>query len=125
MPTSYRPAMTSRWIAGIVGMLFGQAAWAFALGATMAGGSAGFAIIAAPVELLGWNFIWFDNGPPAGLEWLASNAFVYAFGLCFYGLLGALVGLFINRRRFSLRTLLIGTTLVSLFLGLAVYMTRK
>ncbi len=106
-------------------MLVGQAVWALSLGAAMAGGGAGFAIIAAPVELLGWNFIWFDNGPPAGLEWLDSKAFLYAFGICFYGLVGALFALFINRRRFSLRTLLIAMTLAALLLGLAAYAARK
>jgi hypothetical protein len=112
--------MMSRWIAGIVGMLVGQAVWGLCLGAAMAGGGAGFAIIAAPVALLGWLFIWGDNGPPHWL-WLDTNAFHYVFGVCFYGLAGALVGLFINRRRFSLRTLLIATTVVAVVLGLAVY----
>jgi hypothetical protein len=105
-------------------MLIGQAIWALSLGAAMAGGGPMFAIIAAPVALLGWLFIWGDNGPPHRL-WLDTNAFHYIFGVCFYGLVGALVGLFINHRRFSLRTLLITTTLVAVLLGLAVYAAAK
>jgi len=47
-------------------------------------------LIAAPVAIGGWLFIWGDNGPP--FQWISSLVFKIAFGLCFYGFLGALLG---------------------------------
>jgi len=46
------------------------------------------ALIAAPVTIGGWLFIWGDNGPP--YSWLGSWTFNISFGLILYGGLGAL-----------------------------------
>jgi hypothetical protein len=124
MPTDYRNTIKSRWIAGIAGMLVGQAIWATAAFVFAPQDSLVFGAFVAPVGLL--SFIaWGDAAPPHWLWWLESRDFHIAFGLCFYGLLGAIVGLLINRRRFSLRALLIVTTLVAVGLGMFVWAARR
>jgi hypothetical protein len=48
-------------------------------------------LVALPIGLGGWYFIWGDNGPP--YECLKTWPFNIGFGLIFYGLLGAVAGL--------------------------------
>lgn len=52
------------------------------------------AVAAAPVPIGGWLFIWGDSGPP--VRWISSWAFVIAFGVSSYGLLGSLTGVLIS-----------------------------
>ncbi len=54
-------------------------------------------VIAMPVALGGWLLIWGDNGPP--YAWIDSWLFNMAFGVCFYGLLGAVAGIVVARIR--------------------------
>lgn len=54
-------------------------------------------LMAFPIALLGWMFIWGDNGPP--FWWLKGIAFHIGFGLVLYGLLGAVIGRWIGKRR--------------------------
>lgn len=63
------------------------------------------AFIAVPVAAGGWLLVWGDNGPP--YPWLESWQFHIAFGVMFYGLLGAIIGGIttrILRYRTTLRT---------------------
>ena len=53
-------------------------------------------IMAFPVALGGWMFIWGDSGGPH--PWVDSLAFNVGFGLCLYALLGVMIGLFVSRR---------------------------
>jgi hypothetical protein len=82
-------------------------------------------VLAAPVTLGGWLFLWGDNGPP--YPWIEGWPFVIAFGLGFYGVLGAIAGQFGPkiwsklRSRFSLRTLIIAMTLAAAVFGLIVH----
>lgn len=81
-------------------------------------------VLAAPVTLGGWLFVWGDNGPP--YAWIEGWPFVVAFGLGFYGLLGAIVGQFGPKRwskfssRFSRRTRIIAMTLAAAVFGFIV-----
>ncbi len=54
-------------------------------------------VLTYPVGVGGWLLIWGDNGPP--LRWIDQLPFTIAFGLIFYGLLGAVIGRWIGKRR--------------------------
>jgi hypothetical protein len=75
------------------GMLVAQAIWGLSVVATYLGTDL-FAPIATPVGAIGWFLIWGDNTWP---EWARSPSLHIVFGLCFYGLIGALFGLWLNR----------------------------
>jgi len=60
--------------------------------------------LANPVAILGWTFLWGDNGPPTWAAWLDTTLFQVTFGLCFYGLVGMLLGECVARYRKSLLT---------------------
>jgi hypothetical protein len=53
-------------------------------------------LIAAPVGWGGYFLVWGDNGPP---PWAKGVAVHVIFGLCFYGLLGAIAGTMFYRKR--------------------------
>jgi hypothetical protein len=77
-------------------------------------------IIAAPIAVGGWLVIWGDNGPP--YQWLESRAFNILFAICFYAVLGGLVGLLFARKwpgRFTALKLLITLMILILFGGIA------
>jgi hypothetical protein len=87
-------------------MLTGQAIWALAVLLSLVlerwsprwldEFSTFVVVVAAPVTIGGWLFVWGDNGPP--YEWIESLSFIITFGLAFYGIVGAIVGhLFFNR----------------------------
>jgi hypothetical protein len=78
------------------------------------------AIIALPVEVGGWLFIWGDNGPP--YEFLKSLAANILIGLVSYALIGALVGVLVARKRswrLGMRAMIISVMVVALAVGLA------
>jgi hypothetical protein len=54
------------------------------------------AVIAAPIAVGGWLFVWGDNGPP--FVFLGNMAFNIAFGICFYPLLGGVIGFLIGKK---------------------------
>ncbi len=70
------------------------------------------AVIAAPIAVGGWLFIWGDSGPP--YQWIESITFNVGFGLCFYALVGVLVSKIGSR--FSIRSLFVVMTLVAILL---------
>jgi len=75
------------------------------------------ALIALPVPLLGWIYVWGDNGPP----FVEYPFFNIVFGILFYGLLGAVLGslaALIRHRRFTLKAMLVVFTLFAVVLGL-------
>jgi hypothetical protein len=51
------------------------------------------AVIAAPIAIGGWLFIWGDGPQPPA--WVKSIVFNVAFAVCFYGAVGALAGRFV------------------------------
>jgi hypothetical protein len=90
MTTWPRSLLPPRCAAAIVGMFIGQATWGLCLAAAYAGLGNYFSFIAAPIAIFGWLLIWGDNGPPL---WAESVSLHVVFGLCFYGAIGALIGL--------------------------------
>jgi hypothetical protein len=96
-------------------MLVGQVVWG-SLALVAAFFEADFVnLIAFPLAFV-YFAIWGDNMWPT---WASSIAPHIVFGLSFFGVIGALIGLWTNRTlRFSLRTLLIATTVVVVCLGL-------
>jgi hypothetical protein len=85
-----RDQLKSRAIAGIIGMFVGQGIWGLSYAAASAGLGSIFGMITAPIAVIGWFLIWGDNGPP---QWAKSVGLHVVFGLCFYGAIGALIGL--------------------------------
>jgi hypothetical protein len=119
----------------IIGVLAGWALWAFAFGlwysertnlqllrSLPAPVSSCVSVAAVPIAIGGWFFVWGDNGPP--YPWLDNMRFNVAANLVIYGILGGVVGYGVGGRRFSVRALLIATTLVALGLGLLVWIAR-
>jgi hypothetical protein len=53
-------------------------------------------VIAAPIAVGGWLMIWGDGPQPPA--WLTSIPFSICFGICFYGLLGSLIGLIFSKK---------------------------
>jgi hypothetical protein len=79
------------------------------------------AIVALPVTIGGWLFIWGDNGPP--YPWIEKAEFAVGFGLSFYAFLGALVGLLLARNRrwqLSVRGMLLIVSFIAIAIGTAV-----
>ena len=74
----------------ITGMLAGQLVWALAFLAAVAGLGVPFNVVAAPIGVVGYLLVWGDNGPP---EWAQQHLIHVAFGLLFYGAVGAGFGL--------------------------------
>jgi hypothetical protein len=75
--------------------------------------------IALPIPLVGWSYVWGDNGPP--YEWIDSVPVNIMLGLLFYALLGGLLGYvasLVRHRRFSVKAMLIVFTLVALLLAI-------
>ncbi len=91
-----RSQLTPHFAAGFIGMLIGQLLWG--LSYALAGVGNLFAWIAYPIMILGWLLIWGDNGPP---PWAESPGFHVIFGMCFYGVIGALIGLLARRLHYS------------------------
>jgi len=80
-----------------------------------------FYVVAMPVGIGGWLFVWGDNGPP--YAWMETAAFTICFGLAFYGVIGVVVGALLGRKyrwRVSTRTMAIAFTIIILAIGLAV-----
>ncbi|HJQ79775.1 MAG TPA: hypothetical protein VJ828_07455, partial [Lacipirellulaceae bacterium] len=78
-------------------------------------------LIALPVEVGGWLFIWDDNGPP--YEFMSSVVFNILIGLVSYALIGALVGVLIARKRswrLGMRAMMISFTVIAVAIGLAI-----
>src|SRR4029078_8126843 len=90
----HRFQLKPRLFAEIIGMLIGQAIWGLSCAAAYAGLGNYFSFIAAPIAIFGWLLIWGDNGPP---PWAESVGIHVVFGLCFYGAIGALIGLWARR----------------------------
>jgi hypothetical protein len=55
-----------------------------------------FMVIAAPIAVGGWLMIWGDGPQPP--SWLTSLSFNVGFGICFYALLGGVVGLWFSKQ---------------------------
>jgi hypothetical protein len=49
-----------------------------------------FSVIAAPIALGGWLVVWGDSAPP--FPWLNDLTFNICFAVCFYALVGGLIG---------------------------------
>ena len=95
MTTWLRSPLPS-WCSAAVGMFIGQAVWGLCLAAAYAGLGSFFSLIAVPIGILGWLLIWGDSGTP---PWAESISLHLVFGLCFYGVIGALIGWRIKVRR--------------------------
>jgi hypothetical protein len=88
---------TQRWQFWIFGMLIGQAVWGLAYAATLNNRQGLPEFVAAPVLFLGWALIWGDG--PGRIKLVETATFTVIFGLCFYGLLGAVVAEIFRRFR--------------------------
>lgn len=80
-----------------------------------------FLVIASPVAVGGWLFVWGDNGPP--YRWLDTAEFAVIFGLIFYGIIGATAGVLLARKRqwrLSTRAILLIAGVIAVAIGLAV-----
>lgn len=125
-----------RLTATLAGALLGDLVWSFALLGTIffevlenywpalveAGALLNLlcGVIAFPVGLGGWFFVWGDNGPP--YDWLSTAVFHFVFGLTFYALIGAVVGVLAARRRrwqLSTRTTLVAFGVIAVSMALA------
>ena len=75
-------------------------------------------VIASPVAVGGWLLIWGDSGPP--FKWLENRAFNASFAICFYALVGALIGFIFVRKwpkQFSAWRILILVTIAIVSIG--------
>jgi hypothetical protein len=76
-------------------------------------------LFALPIALGGWLYVWGDTDPP--YHWMNSPVINIALGVLFYGLAGGLIGYLAtlsNHRQFSLKSVVIVTTLFAVLLGL-------
>ena len=92
MPADHRPLLARAYVC-LIGMLIGQLFWFVLYDLARVGNI--FAWFAYPIMILGWLLVWGDNGPP---PWAESDRLHVVFGLCFYGAIGALIGLWAKRR---------------------------
>jgi hypothetical protein len=75
-------------------------------------------LFALPIAVGGWLYVWGDTDPP--YQWMNSPVINIALGILFYGLAGGLLGYLATlskHRQFSLKAMLIVTTLFALLLG--------
>jgi hypothetical protein len=111
----------------LVGMVAGQLLWGCMAIVASGARSTILSLLAAPLALGGWLYVWGDNGPP--YAWIDSWSGVIAVGLGLYGTVGAAIGFIVAAAnptpfRFSFRALLIGVTLYAIVLGLTVWAVR-
>lgn len=76
----------------------------------------GVGLVAHPIELGGWIFVWGDNGPP---RWANGRAADVSVGLLASGILGALGSPLFVRHRLRLRVAVVVVTLFALVLVLS------
>jgi hypothetical protein len=77
------------------------------------------ALFSLPIAWGGWFYVWGDTDPP--YQWMNSPIINIALGILFYGLAGGLIGYLASlskHRQFSLKSILIVTTLFAVLLGL-------
>ena len=76
----------------------------------------GVGLVAHPIELGGWIFVWGDNGPP---RWASGRAADVTVGLLVSGILGALGSPLFARHRLRFRVATVVITLFAIVLVLS------